>query len=152
MLSPEKLRMYPIFSNQNNEILKEIAFLAEEKTYPPGQQLFFEGEVANTLFIIEEGSVMITMNMGKKGEQEVSELSPLGKGEIAGWSSIVEPHVYKLGGKTNKETQLIAFDGSALRELFDDHPVAGYYFLKKLSEVIGKRLISKCSEVMSMFS
>lgn len=152
MISLEKLRKYPIFSHQEEEILKEIAKLAEEKTYPEGHQIFFEGEVANKLFIIEEGSVMITMNMGKKGEQEVSELSPLRKGEIAGWSSIVEPHIYKLGGITDKETQLIAFDGSALRELFDAHPIAGYYFLKKLSKVIGDRLISKCSEVMSMYA
>ena len=79
---------------------------------------------------------MITMNMRKKGEQEVSELSPLGKGEIAGWRTIVDPHIYKLGGITNEKTQLIAFDGSPLRDLFDDHPVAGYYFLRKLSEVM----------------
>jgi CRP-like cAMP-binding protein len=152
MISLEKLRMYPLFSNQNEEMLKEIAYLAEEKTYPDGHPIFFEGEMANRLFLIQEGSVMITMNMGKKGEQEVTELSPLGKGEIAGWSSIIEPHIYKLGGITDKETQLIVFEGTALRELFDENPIAGYFFLKKLSEVIGNRLISKCSEVMSMYA
>lgn len=150
MISPERLRMYQLFTKQTPETLKEIAMLAEEVHFDDEKQLFFEGEVANKLYLIENGSVMLTMNLGKGGEQEVSELSPLGKGEIVGWSAVVEPHLYKLGGIAAEGTQLIAFDGASLRQLFDEHPIAGYHFLKKLSQVIGNRLISKCSEVMSM--
>ncbi len=152
MISPERLRKYQLFSKQTSEMLKEIAMLAEEIHFKKDHVVFFEGEVANKLYIIEEGSIMLTMNLGKGGEQEISELSPLKKGEIAGWSAIVEPHLYKLGGAAGEDTLVIGFDGNSLRELFDDHPVAGYYFLKKLSEVIGHRLISKCSEVMSMYA
>jgi len=152
MISPEKLRMYQLFTKQTSEMLKEIANLAEEIHFEDGQQLFFEGEVANRLYIIEDGSVMLTMNLGKGGEQEVSQLSPLGKGEIVGWSAIVEPHVYKLGGYAETSCTLIALEGDELRQLFEENPISGYHFLKKLSEVIGNRLISKCSEVMSMLS
>jgi CRP-like cAMP-binding protein len=152
MISPERLRKYQLFSKQTAEMLKEIAMLAEEIHFKEEQVLFFEGEIANKLYIIEDGSVMLTMNLGKGGEQEVSEMSPLSKGEIAGWSAIVEPHIYKLGGVAAEDTLTISFNGKSLRELFDDHPVAGYHFLHKLSEVIGNRLISKCSEVMSMYA
>lgn len=152
MISPEKLRMYQLFTKQTSEMLKEIAMLAEGIQFEEGHQLFFEGEVANWLYIIEDGSVMLTMNLGKGGEQEVSQLSPLGRGEIVGWSAMVEPHIYKLGGYAETTCKLIALDGERLRQLFEDNPIYGYHFLKKLSEVIGNRLISKCSEVMSMLS
>ncbi|MFN2280568.1 MAG: cyclic nucleotide-binding domain-containing protein [Anaerolineales bacterium] len=152
MISPERLRKYQLFSKQTSEMLKEIAMLAEEVHFKKDHVVFFEGEIANRLYIIEEGSVMLTMNLGKGGEREISELSPLKKGEIAGWSAIIEPHIYKLGGVAAEDTLAISFDGNSLRELFDDHPVAGYPFLGKLAEVIGNRLISKCSEVMSMYA
>ncbi len=50
---------------------------------------------------------MLAMNLGKGGEQEVSQLSPLGKGEIIGWSAMVEPHIYKLGGYAEISCKLI---------------------------------------------
>jgi CRP-like cAMP-binding protein len=150
MISPEALRFYPLFAHQNADILAQIAMLATEKEVEAGYQLFFEGEVAKTLYLVLDGSVVLTMNMGKKGDQKVEELEPLTKGEVAGWSSIVKPHIYKMGAYTGQKSHLVAFDGEKLRALFDDNPNFGYYFMQKLAEVIGERLISKCVQIMSL--
>lgn len=150
MISPETLRFYPLFANQDGEMLKQIAMLAEEKEVESGYQLFFEGEVAKTFFLIREGTVVLTMNMGEKGDRKMEELEPIGKGEVAGWSSIVKPHIYKLGAYAGEKTHLVIFDGEKLRALFDEHPKQGYFFMQKLAEVIGERLISKCVQIMSL--
>jgi len=150
MVSPETLRFYPLFAHQDAAMLAQIAVLADVKEVEAGYQLFFEGEVAKALYLVLDGSVVLTMNMGEKGDQKVEELEPLGKGEVAGWSSIVKPHIYKMGAYTGQKSHLMAFDGEKLRTLFDEHPSFGYYFMQKLAEVIGERLISKCVQIMSL--
>jgi len=150
MISPDTLRFYPLFAHQDAEMLTKIAMLGDEKEVEAGYQLFFEGEVAKSFYMVIEGSVVLTMNMGEQGDQKVEELEPIGKGEVAGWSSIVKPHIYKLGAYTGQKSHLLAFNGQKLRALFDENPSFGYYFMNGLAEVIGDRLISKCVQVMSL--
>ncbi|MBN1538278.1 MAG: cyclic nucleotide-binding domain-containing protein [Anaerolineales bacterium] len=150
MISPETLRFYSLFAKQDSSMLTKIAMLSQELEYETDHQIFLEGEVAKTLYLILEGSVVLTMNMGEVGEQNIEELEPLSKGEVIGWSSMVKPHIYKMGAYTNQKSRLIAFDGEKLHELFDNNPEYGYYFFQRLSEVIGARLISKCVQLMSL--
>ena len=150
MISPETLRFFPLFAHQDANMLAQIAMLADEKEVKSGYQLFFEGEIAKTLYLILEGSVVLTMNMGEKEDRRMEELEPLTKKEVAGWSSIVEPHIYKMGAYTDQDSQLIVFDGEKLRDLFEANPSFGYYFMKNIAEVIGERLISKCVQLMSI--
>lgn len=150
MISPETLRFYTLFGQQDAHMLAKIAMLANEEIFEAGDQLFFEGEVANHFYLILEGSVILTMNLARGGELNAEELDPLGRGEIIGWSSIVPPHIYKMGAYANQESRLVIFDGEKMRTLFDENPSFGYYFMQKLAEVIGNRLISKCVQIMSL--
>jgi CRP-like cAMP-binding protein len=150
MISPETLRFYPLFANQDAEMLKQIAMLAEDVKVEAGHQLWSEGDPAKALFLILEGSVVLTINMGEKGEQKIQELEPIGKDELVRWSSIVKPHFYKYSAYTGQKSHLVAFNGEKLRDLFDAHPSFGYYFMQKLAEIIGDRYISKCVQLMSM--
>jgi len=152
MISPELLRRYPLFARQTDEMLKQIAMIAHEKELEAETWLFFEGEAAKTLYLILEGGVDLSMNIGEIGERKIEKLEPLRDGEVVGWSAIIEPHVYTLGAQTTLDTRLVAFDGVALRKLLDDHPDQGYYFMKELAKVIGQRLVSKCTQLMSMIA
>jgi CRP-like cAMP-binding protein len=152
MISTELLRRYPLFARQTDEMLKQIAMLAQEKEMKADAWLFFEGEAAKTLYLIIEGGVDLSMNIGEIGERRIEKLEPLRDGEVVGWSAIIEPHVYTLGAQTTEDTHLIAFDGIALRQLMDDHPDQGYYFMKELAKVIGQRLVGKCTQLMSMLA
>jgi len=150
MISPETLRFYPLFAHQDANMLAKIAMLANEEEVESGYQLFFEGEIAKRFYLILDGSVVLTMNFPKIEQKDLEELEPLGKGEVIGWSSIVAPHIYKFGAYANQKSRLIAFDGEKIRNLFDDNPIFGYFFIQKLAQVIGDRLISKCVQLMSL--
>jgi CRP/FNR family transcriptional regulator, cyclic AMP receptor protein len=147
MISPNVLGFYPLFSGQSPEMLMKIASLADEKKVEAGYQLFFEGEVAKALFLVREGAVVLTVKMG----DNTVELEPLGKGEVVGWSSVVRSHLYKFGAYTNQKSDLLEFNGEKLRNLFDENPSFGYYFMQELAEVIGDRLVSKCVQLTSLF-
>ena len=150
MISRETLRFFPLFANQNDEMLTKIAALADEMDFEAGQQLWNEGDSAKSLYLILGGSVVLSINMGEIGEPRIQELEPIGVGEVVGWSSIVAPHVYKLSAHTDTKSHLIVFNGEKLRQLFDNYPTFGYYFVRKLAEVIGERYLGKCIQLMSM--
>jgi CRP-like cAMP-binding protein len=149
MISPETLKYYPLFANQSVEMLTQIVMLAEEKYVDSGYQLFFEGESAKSLYLVRKGAVVLTMNIGEIGYQKVKELEPLSYGSVIGWSSIVKPHIYRMGAYAAKESRLVVFDGRKLRCLFGKYPNFGYYFMQNIAGVITDLFIGKC-EVMCL--
>ena len=150
MSSPELLRRYPLFAGQDDEMLKKIAMLANKEEKDAEKWIFFEGEVAKTMYLILDGAVSLTMNMGEIGDKRLEKLTPIKEGELVGWSALIPPHTYNLGAQAAEKTHLIAFDGVAMRKLLDDNPVYGYYFMKNIAGVIGQRLVSKCAQLMSI--
>jgi len=151
MISPESLRRYPLFAGQNFYMLKEIALLADEIELEAGEWLFAEREDASRFYIVQDGAISLCMNLHLNGcEPYVEAMSPVGKGEVVGWSSLVKPYTYTLGARATQKTKLIAIEAASLRELMDDNPMYGYYMLKKLSEVMGERLVNKCIQLVSI--
>jgi len=150
MISVETLRNYSIFNHQDDAMLARIVELAEERVIEAGNQLFSQGDPATHLFLVMDGTVVLTMNIGQKGAQTLEELEPLGKDRVVGWSSMVKPYVYKMGAYAKQRSHVIAFEGEKLQELFDENPSFGYYFLQRLTEVIGSRLLGKCVQLMSL--
>lgn len=150
MIPVDTLRNFTLFDHQNDSMLSLIARLAEEKTIQAGGIIFAQGDPAHYLYLVMEGSIVLTMNVGQKGSQTLEELEPLGKDRVFGWSSMVRPHVYKMGAYAKQNSRVIAFDGGKLHKLFDENPSFGYYFLQRLTEVIGSRLIGKCVQLMSL--
>jgi CRP-like cAMP-binding protein len=150
MISIETIKKYSLFDHQNDEMLARISELAREIEIEADEQLFSQGDAAKFLYLVMDGSIVLTMNIKQKGDQIIEELEPLGKDRVVGWSSLVRPHVYKMGAYAKKQSHLIAFEGEKLQQLFDDNPGFGYYFLQRLTEVIGSRLIGKCVQLMSL--
>ena len=59
MISPELLRRYHCFATISAETLKAVAMIAEEVAVAAGTQLHTEGEPADILSIIVDGTVDI---------------------------------------------------------------------------------------------
>lgn len=151
MISPEVLRRFPLFAGQNPYMLDEIAMISREVRVAAGDWLFHENEEAKKFFLIQKGKIALTLFVYYQGSgQNLKTTSPLNKGEMFGWSSLVPPHHYKLGALAETEADLLEIDGKALRQLFDDNPEFGYPFMKNIAEEISDRLEYKIIQVLSM--
>jgi CRP-like cAMP-binding protein len=132
-------------------MLREIAMISEEITVEADHWVHKEGDPALHLYLVLEGGVSITMSLKLNGSGEHTEkLSPIGMGEVFGWSSLVKPHFYKFGAQATRKTKLVVIDAVALLELLEDNPQYGYYIMKNITEVIGERLEFKCTQLLSM--
>jgi CRP/FNR family cyclic AMP-dependent transcriptional regulator len=151
MISPETLRRYPLFAGQNYYMLKEIALLADEIELEAGDWLFQEREDATKFYVVLEGAISLCMTLHLNGsDPHVEAMSPIGKGEVVGWSSLVKPYIYTLGARAARKSKVVAIEAPSLRELLNDNPQYGYYLLKNLSEVMGERLVNKCVQLVSI--
>lgn len=139
MVSPELLRRYPYFAKVSEETLKQIAMLAEERSYPAGMQLFSQGDPADYLNIIMEGEVQIQYELGSGEKRTVDTLVA---GDILVWSALIEPYRTTAIGRTSKPTKVIAIKAKPLRELCDRDPMVGYQLTKEIAKLLAHRLES----------
>ena len=103
MVSPELLRRYPFFGSLNEIQLKLIASVCEESKIEAEQVIFEECAEADTLYLLEEGSVELYYRLLKEGQPPqqffVGEINP---GEVFGISSLIEPYALNATAKAAK--------------------------------------------------
>lgn len=151
MISKRILKWYPLFSNLSDYMLEEISLISNEIELEEGDWLFCEEAEADKFYIVVEGEISLTTQIYLNDEvRHLEATEPVCTGEILGWSSLIKPHQYTLGGKARKTSALIEIDAKPFRELLDDNPEDGYHIIKNVSEVIGERLIGKCIQFLSV--
>jgi len=89
--TPREIESFSSFVNLEEEEIKALAILAEEKRYPAGEFIFYEGEQATKLYLLLEGQVEMLMNTDAQGARHETVMT-VEPGEVFGWSSLVEPY------------------------------------------------------------
>jgi CRP-like cAMP-binding protein len=151
MISIRKLKWYALFSGLSDYMLEEISLISNEIIVEEGEWLFHEEEEAGKFYIVDDGEISLTTQIYiKDGVKHLEAAEAVGKGELLGWSSLIKPHHYTMGGKARVRSRLIEIEAKPFRELLDDNPEDGYHIIKKVAEVIGERLVGKCIQFLSM--
>lgn len=138
----EILKRCEVFLGLTDEELQKIALLpsARLRNAKAGTVIFREGEEARTLYVLDEGRVMLTMKLssGRGTREEVVDV--VTKGGIFGWSVLVAPYILTRSAKCIVPCKLLSIDGKELREFLDKESRIGYEILQGLVRVIAGRL------------
>jgi CRP-like cAMP-binding protein len=112
------------------------------ETYEAGDSIGKEGDVAEKLYIVSDGEIILTMDIieGAPPTTKTVKIDIITKGSIASWSSLVTPYIYTMSLTSAKATQLLAIDGAELRRLFEQNKDIGYEVMRGLVRVISLRL------------
>jgi CRP/FNR family transcriptional regulator, cyclic AMP receptor protein len=140
MISPELLRRYPFFAMLNDEQLKAIAMIAEEKTYPKEYLLVKENAPANKLILLLEGDVDLIYSGGGEGAITNALVGSIAPGEMMGVSSLIEPYVYISSARATIPVKVIDIDGIALRALMLEDKSLGYTLMSNVATAVLERL------------
>ena len=133
-----------LFLGIPSHMIDEIAALATEEVFAAGSILFQSGESADSLFILEEGRVEITI--GEEGHT----CFPLDRsGDMFGWSALVEPNQYTGSARCVRESKVIRIDGNRLMRIFEKHPTEGLRVMMRLAGVIASRLVKSYQEILT---
>ncbi len=136
----ELLRSSELFENLNETELDRIARLCREEVYEAGATIFSEGEVADKLYIVEEGRAVLEMTLrigtgsGRQGVIDV-----VTKGQAFGWWG-GESYALTMSARCVEQTEVIALDGVRLWRLLEEDHDTGYKVMKRIVGVVSSRL------------
>ncbi len=140
-VTAERLRHSEIFGNLADADLAAIAEFCREETYRDGDAVLTEDAPAEELFIVERGKLALEkkIQLGRHSTPRNATIGYVGPGKIAGFSTLVAPHVYATSAVCLEPTRVICVDGAELREYLESHPSAGLQVMDTLAALIGER-------------
>ncbi len=143
MISPEILRRYPFFAHLDTEELAQIAMIAEESSFEKGDTIFKEGQKADSLFLLEEGSVDLFYHTQEEHDPRsirkflVGEINP---GEVFAISAFSDPYILTATAVAAQKGQLLKIKAPELRAMFDKDNRMAYHLMVQLMKVFADRL------------
>ena len=145
MISPELLHRYSFFGGLENGHLKSLAIIAQEELLPSDMTICQEGQRAETLYFLEEGSVVLYYTGSETDIENFKDGIPVGEinpGEPFSVSALIEPHILTSTARTSKPSRVIKFEAKALHKLYKNDRRLAYILTHQAAKAVIERLLS----------
>ncbi|MCP4630264.1 MAG: cyclic nucleotide-binding domain-containing protein [bacterium] len=133
-----------IFWGMNTEFVGKIMKLAETESYIKGDILFRTGDAADHFYIMTKGQIKIGIGDTGHVVYIVSKA-----GEAFGWSSLIGRDSYSATAECLSSTKLLKLNGEKLQKILEKDSDNGLIFFKRLSMVLGNRLLQSYKMIPS---
>jgi CRP-like cAMP-binding protein len=133
-----------IFWGMNKEFVGEIMKIAETDSYDKGDLLFRVGDPADHFYILKKGQVNLSIGDAGHVVYIVSKA-----GEAFGWSSLIGREEYSATAECLSSTNLLKLNGEKLQKILEKDSDNGLIFFKRLSMVLGTRLLQSYKMISS---
>ncbi len=140
MTPKQALRECQVFQRLTDDQLEKISTLCSREVYEAGATIFKAGSMAERLFVVVEGKVALQMEVPTEHLRKRITVDTIRKGDLFGWSGIVEPYIYTLSAVCLQTATLLSIDAQKLSSLLkEDCPIA-YEVFQGLNHIISSRL------------
>lgn len=129
--------------------LERLGRTARLLEVPAGHILFGEGQREDDLFVVFTGHVRISMMVPGRGDVTILTAGP---GDLVGWSGCISDGFMTATATTTDVGRLIALSGRQLKQACDEDPQLGYILMKRLAQVISRKLTSTRIQLLDLFS
>lgn len=137
----------PFFANLSTRQLALLKPLFMPCRCKEGDLLFEQGDVADVLYLVVRGEVIVRYKPEDGPEIVVARVKP---GGIVGWSAALGSRHYTSGAICSADSELLCVRGADLRRLCNQYPETGVVVLERLADVIAERLHSTRNEVVTL--
>lgn len=131
------LRNHPFLKGLTPHQIRLLTDCAMVMHFRPGELIFREGDPANRFYLIQKGKIALESPAGESGSIFIQ---TVGAGEVLGWSWLFPPYYWHFDARAIEPTQAIFFYGTPLREECETDHDLGFELLKRMAEVMVKRL------------
>lgn len=142
------LREHGFFAGLEPAYLALIAGCAKNIVIPAEQFLFREGEPAEKFFLIRSGRLML--EIAAPGRKPVI-VQALGPGDVAGFSWLIEAHVWHFDGYAAERVHAAEVDGACLRGKCDADPRLGYELMGRFAALASRRLQAAELQILDVY-
>lgn len=135
-------------SGMRADHLAALAGCARELTFEPGQVLFREGGVADTLYLIRSGTVALEMFVPARGSISID---TVGAGDLVGWSWLFPPYRLQFDARALTAVTAGAVDAACLRTRMAQDPELAADLLFHLAQVLAGRLSATRMRLLDVY-
>lgn len=134
---PAFLLTVPLFKDFSEADLNAVALAFRERRVKKDELLIREGEPGRELYLVREGSMIVSKAVTGRVEQVLDRMGP---GEIFGEMSLFDEAPRSATVQAETDSLLLALDREQLRQLMEARPHAAAAFLFRLVQVFIARL------------
>ena len=164
---PEKkiLTGFSFFSDVNPDTLEAIAKKGEILEFSAGDVIFEYQEPSTHLYGLLEGEVDLVLVFKDKvlktdieyeeaiqatmvDEEKEIIVDTVAPGQVFGWSSVVGSGKRTVTAECSEASRIIAIPAEELKAMFDKDHTLGYIVMKRLSEIIARRLRNRTDKLI----
>jgi CRP/FNR family cyclic AMP-dependent transcriptional regulator len=117
--------------------------------YPASTIVFEQGDIAEFLYLVVKGEVLIRYKPDDGPMMIVTRVQP---GGVFGWSAALGNVDYTSGAMCTTDCEVLQVRGKDLRSICEKHPGVGKVILDCLANVISERWQSRRTQVTSMLA
>ncbi len=114
---------------------------------PAGSLIFDQGDLAEYLYLVVDGEVVIRYKPEDGPAILVARVRPEG---IVGWSSALNSPIYTSSAVCTTDCRMLRVRGHDLRDLCENYPETGSLMLERLAVVIAERLRNTHDHVITL--
>lgn len=143
------LRSVELTRGMDTDQLKKMASMAREVEFEAGKLIYKRGDAGQAVYLIEEGEVVIEMDVPGHG---LMVMNTLGPGNFFGWSSLFPSERKMAYTRATKQTRAIAFDAHILREACKSDHDFEYAIVRRAAESTASRIKANRMQLMGLVS
>jgi len=153
MLTVKMIRWSPFFAGLSEEQIAHIARAAKEIDVGTGHIFFSEGDTIDTFYLVQEGTVNITINIPDREQEhtyidqltrnmsmEPVTVTTIGVGDIFGWSALIPPHESTATAISATHCRVIAVDCKSLLSAYEQDCEFHNLMVIKAAQTVRRRL------------
>jgi signal transduction histidine kinase len=105
--------------------------IAQERSFSAGQQIFKEGDSGDGIYVVKEGLVEISVNIGQSGRHVFAKIGP---GELFGEMAVVELKPRSATALASVDTQVYFIPRNDLLHMLEKSPTLSLDLLREISQ------------------
>ena len=131
------LTSHAFFAGLDESYMKILAESAQMHHLAEGEVLFKQGERADKFYVLCDGQIAVQVPaiMGP-----ALEIQSVGNDQLLGWSWLIPPYRWNFQALTEKDSELIEFDGAKILRRCEQDPKFGYELMKHFTALMSERL------------
>jgi CRP/FNR family cyclic AMP-dependent transcriptional regulator len=136
-----------VFTGFDEDEMELLRPLFKELSFQAGSVIFQQGETAEFLYLVINGTVDMSF---KPYDGMPITVSHVGKNGLFGWSAVVGSEKYTSSAIAIEAVKAFRVRGSELREFCIEHPEAGKIILERLADGVSSRWEDAHKQVKSI--
>jgi CRP-like cAMP-binding protein len=132
------LARLPIFKDVPRDVLIRLAEHTHTQTFESNDVIVHQHDDAHDIYFLLNGSVQFLISF--QGANDMLVGTTRDYGAPIGWSVAREPHRYTASVRCEEPCKVIHMPRSALEQIIEQYPEAGYDILRRLAAAIATRL------------